>query len=135
MYLEPIRWVRIHLGKIELHGAREMMGLWLRHQARANQDGAQQHCRCGSGACHARARRQRIRNACPCEQRIEARRKKRKSVDSRDGRKLSETQICGRGVTKQIPRKTDFGQMCPRKFECHPEKRRAYAGHVDALAG
>src|SRR6266853_6242967 len=112
-----------------------MMSLWLRHQARAAQRGDQQNYRRGGCIGDSRARGQHIRRARPYKQPIETRGKKGQSIDSRDGCELHEAQICGRGIAKQIPWKTDFRQMGPRKFECHPEKRRTQACQVDALEG
>src|ERR1700682_702294 len=74
--LKPIRGVRLHLWKIELHGAREMMGLRLWHQARASQCRNQENCRCGGCIPDPPAECQRVRRARPCEQRIETRDKK-----------------------------------------------------------
>ena len=89
--LKPIRRIRFHLRKIELHGAREMMSLRLWHQAGAAQRGDPQNCRRGSAKSDARARRQHIRGARPYKERVETRREKREPVDSRDGRELKQT--------------------------------------------
>src|SRR5712664_1012553 len=124
MRLKPIRRERFHLRKIELHGAREMMGLRFRHQARPSQRGAQKNHRRSGCARNPPERRQRVRCARPGEQCIEARHKKGQPVDSCDGRELKEAQIRRRWITKQIPRKANFRQMRANKLECYPDKWR-----------
>ena len=63
MRREPIRGVRVHLREIELNGAGEMMSLRLGYKSRPGQRAAQKYRRSNGRACHAPARRQRVRGA------------------------------------------------------------------------
>src|SRR5258706_5185825 len=126
--LEPIRGVRFHFREIELHSAREMTSRWLRHQTRSSQRDAQQNYRHDRCIDEPRANRKSVRRARPCEECIETGDEERDPIDSRDGRELNEAQIRGGRIAKQVPGKTNFGEMRAHNFERHPEEERTYAG-------
>ena len=64
---------------------------------------------------------------------LNGRDQKRYAVNSGHRGDLRQSEICGRRVAQQIPRKTYFRQVRADEFESDPHERRAETSELDAV--